>query len=55
MRKTFRPKEEEIIGEWRKLLNEVLHDSCSPDNIRLIKSTRERWARHVTRMGEKRN
>jgi hypothetical protein len=54
MRKTFGPKEEELIRDWRKLLNEDLHDSCSPDIIRLIKSTR-RWTGHVARMGEKIN
>jgi len=55
MRKTFGPKEEEPIGEWRKLHKDNLHVSSSPDIIRLIKSTRRRWAGHVTRMWEKRN
>jgi hypothetical protein len=27
----------------------------SPDIIRMIKSTRMRWAEHIARMGEKRN
>lgn len=54
MRKTFGPKEEELIGEWKKLHNEDLHDSSSPDIIRLIKLTR-RWAGHVARTWEKRN
>jgi len=54
MRKTFGPKEEELIGDWRKLHNEDLHDSCSPDIVRLIKSTRRRWAGmwHVWRRKE---
>jgi hypothetical protein len=55
MRKTFGPKEEELIEDWRKLLNGDLHDSCSPDIIWLIKSTRRKWAGYVARMGEKRN
>jgi hypothetical protein len=55
VRKTFGPKEEELIGGWRKLHNEDLHDSNSADIIRLIKSTRRSWAGHVARMWEKRN
>jgi hypothetical protein len=45
-----------VTGEWRKLHNKELHDICSsPSIIRMIKSRRMRWARHVARMGEKRN
>jgi hypothetical protein len=37
-------------------LNEELRDLySSPSIIRIIKSRRMRWARHVARMGEKRN
>jgi hypothetical protein len=43
-----------VIGGWRKLHNEELHNLyCSPSIIRIIKSRRVRWAGHVTRMGEK--
>jgi hypothetical protein len=42
--------------EWRKLHNEELHVLYSyPNIISQIKSRRMRWARHVARMGEKRN
>jgi hypothetical protein len=45
-----------VIGGWRKLHNEELHNLyCSPSIIRIIKSRRMRWAGHVARMGEKRN
>ena len=44
-----------VKGEWRKLLNEELHNlHCSPSIFRVIKSRRIRWARHVARTGERR-
>jgi hypothetical protein len=56
VRKIFGPKRDEVIGDWRKLHNEELHNLySSPSIIRIIKSRRMRWARHVARMGEKRN
>jgi hypothetical protein len=49
-------KRDEVIGGWRKLYNEELHNlCCSPSIIRIIKSRRMRWAGHVARMEEKRN
>jgi hypothetical protein len=43
-----------VIGGWRKLHNEELHNLyCSPSIIRIIKSRRMKWAGHVARMGEK--
>jgi hypothetical protein len=52
----FGPKRDEVIGGWRKLHNEELHNLCgSPNIIRIIKSRRIRLAGHVARMGEKRN
>jgi hypothetical protein len=40
----------------RELHNEEVHNLYSPPNIiRIIKSRRMRWARHVTRMRRKRN
>jgi hypothetical protein len=44
-----------MMGGWRKLHNEELHDLCSsPSVIRIIKLRRMRWAGHVARMGDKR-
>jgi hypothetical protein len=40
-------------GSWRKLHNDELHSLCSsPYIVRVIKSRRMRWARHVVRVGE---
>jgi hypothetical protein len=56
VRRIFRPKRDEVIGGWRKLYDEELHNLyCSPNIIRMIKSRRMRWAGHVTGMGENRN
>ena len=41
LRRIFRPKRDEVTGEWRKLHNEELNDLyCSPDIIRVVKSRR---------------
>jgi hypothetical protein len=56
LRRIFGSKEDEVIGGWRKLDNEELHNLYwSPSIIRMIKSRRIRWTGHVARMGEKRN
>jgi hypothetical protein len=56
LRRIFVPKRHEVIGCWRKLHNEELHNLYSSLNtIRMIKSRKMRWAGHVARIGEKRN
>jgi hypothetical protein len=54
LRKIFGSKREEVIGGWRKLHNEELHNVyCSPSIITMIKSRRMRWAGNVARMGRR--
>jgi hypothetical protein len=55
LRWIFRPKGDEVTGEWRRLHNEELYDLySSPNIIRVIKSRIMRWAGHVARMGDMR-
>jgi hypothetical protein len=43
LRGIFVPKREEVVGGWRRMLNEELHNLyASPDIIREIKSRRMR-------------
>jgi hypothetical protein len=45
-----------VVGSCRRLHNEELHNLyTSPNIIRVIKSERMKWARHIARMGEVRN
>jgi hypothetical protein len=53
LRRIFGPKRNDVIGEWRKLHNEIYNLYLSLNIIRQIKSRRIRWAGHVARMGEK--
>jgi len=53
LRRVFGPKRDEVTGEWRKLHNEELSNLYSlPNIVRVVKSRRMRWTRHVARMGE---
>jgi hypothetical protein len=48
-------KKHVVTGDWRRLHNKELYALYSSQNIiRVIKSRRLRWARHVARMGERR-
>jgi hypothetical protein len=53
LRRIFGPKRDEVTGKWRRLYNKEPHALYStPDIIRVIKSRRLSWTRHVARMGE---
>ena len=55
LRRTFGPKRDEVTWECRKLHNAQLNDLyCSPNIVRVIKSSRMRWVGHAARMGERR-
>jgi hypothetical protein len=48
LRRIFGPKRDEVMGDWKKLHNEELHNLFSlPRIIRMIKSIRMTWAGHV--------
>jgi hypothetical protein len=45
LRRIFGPKGDEVLGEWRRLQNEELHNLfLSPDIIRQVKSRQMRLA-----------
>jgi hypothetical protein len=55
LRRIFGPRRDEVMGEWRKLHNEELHNLySSPDIINQVKSRRMRWAGHEARKGQDR-
>jgi hypothetical protein len=49
LRRMFGLKRDEVMGDWRKLHNEELHNLYySPSIIRMMKSRRMVWAGQVT-------
>ena len=55
LRRIFGPRRDEVIGEWKKLLNEELNDlNSSSNSVPVIKSRRMKWTGHVGRNGERR-
>ena len=56
LRRIFGLKRDGVTGEWRKLHTEELNDLYpSPSTVRVIKSRRMRWARHVALVEEGRD
>jgi hypothetical protein len=56
LRKTFGNKRCQVVGDWRGLHHEKLHNFCCSLNvIGVVKSPRMRWAGHVECVGEKMN
>jgi hypothetical protein len=56
LKRIFGPKRDEVPGGCRRLHNEEFHDLYSSLNIiRMMKSTRLRWAGNATCMGKMRN
>jgi hypothetical protein len=54
LRKIFRPKKDELTGDWRRLYSGQLRDLYSSLNvIRVIKSRRMRLAGLVARMAKR--
>jgi hypothetical protein len=52
LRRIFRTKRDEVMGDWRKLHNEELHNLYSWRNIiQMFKSRRMGWTGQVARMG----
>ena len=54
LRRIFESKRDKVTDKWRKLHNERLHNLYSPNNLRVIKLRRIRWAGHVEHMEERR-
>jgi hypothetical protein len=52
LRRISGPKKDEVMGGWRKMHNEELHDLCSPRIIRMIK--KEEMDRPCSMHGERR-
>jgi hypothetical protein len=51
LRRIFGLKKREDVAEgWRRLHNEKLHNLYASPNVRVIKSRRMGWARHVVRI-----
>jgi hypothetical protein len=56
LRRLLGPKRVEVVGDWRRLHNEELHNPhLSSHTTRATKLRRMRWAGHAGRMRQARN
>jgi hypothetical protein len=55
LRRIFGPKREEVVGGWRRLHNEELHNLYTLPDIIMETKLRMRWAGYVAHMEEVRN
>jgi hypothetical protein len=55
LRLIFGPKKEEVGGGWRRLHEELHNLYMTPNGIKMIKSRKMRWAKHVACIGETRS
>jgi truncated hemoglobin YjbI len=53
LRGVFGPKRDKVTGEWRKLYEEIHDLYSSPNIVRVIKSKRMVWERHLAQMGRR--
>jgi hypothetical protein len=50
------PENQEVVGDWKKLHSEELHDLYySPNIIWVVKSKRIKWVEHGAHGGQKKN
>jgi hypothetical protein len=55
LRRIFGPKRDEVMGGWRQLHKEELHDLySSPSILKIVKLRGMRWVGQVAQMGENR-
>jgi hypothetical protein len=55
LRRIFGPNRKDVVGSWRRLHNEELHNVYASPNINtitVIESRRIRWVGHVAHIGE---
>jgi hypothetical protein len=54
LKKIFRPKRDEVKGEWRKAHNKELCEIYSPPSINWVtKLRRMKWVGNAARMGDR--
>jgi hypothetical protein len=55
LRRTFGPKRDGVVVDWRKMHNEDFHYFVSSSCLISIMKSRIEWAKHISHMGKKRN